>query len=129
MKDITGCILIGGKSSRMGGGIKSLKHFNNKSILERVIHNSIKQVSILTINSNLIDQKLKKYLLPIFSDFIKGHLGPLAGIHAALAWTKINKPNHNWVITFAGDTPFFPSNLVKKLYNQAKIKNTIPRLK
>ena len=52
MKRITGCILIGGRSSRMGGGIKSLKHFNNKSILDKIIERSIKQVSCLAINSN-----------------------------------------------------------------------------
>ena len=109
--------MTGGKSSRMGGGIKSLKHFNNKSILDKIIERSIKQVSCLAINSNKNTEELKKYLLPIFPDVIKGFQGPLAGIHASLKWTKKNNPSHKWVMTFAGDTPFFPNNLVDRLYN------------
>ena len=119
MEKITGCILAGGKSLRMGGGIKSLKYFNNKSILDRVIEKSKKQVLSLAINSNSNNKELKKYLLPIFSDVIKGYLGPLAGIHASLNWVKKNRPDHKWIITFAGDTPFFPNNMVEKLYNKA----------
>ena len=65
MKEVTGCILVGGKSTRMGGGIKSLKNFNNKTILERVIERSINQVSKLIINSNIINNSLQKYNLPI----------------------------------------------------------------
>ena len=122
LKEIIGCILIGGKSTRMGGGIKSLKHFNNKSIIERIIEKSKKQVSELIINSNN-DLDLKKYSLPIFSDFIKGYLGPLAGIHASMNWIKKNKPNNKWLMTFAGDTPFFPDNIVEKLFNEANKKN------
>ena len=28
---------------------------------------------------------------------------------------KKNKPNYSWIFTFAGDSPFFPSNIVKKI--------------
>ena len=119
MKQVTGCILIGGKSTRMGGGIKCLKKFNNCSIIERIIQRSKSQVSNLTINCNSDDKIINKLKLPIFSDIIKGYLGPLAGIHAALKWVKSNNSNHEWVVTFAGDTPFFPLNLVDKLYNSA----------
>lgn len=123
MEKITGCILVGGKSSRMGGGIKSLKYFNSNSILDRVIKRSINQVSSLAINANTKNKELKKYSLPIFSDSIKGFLGPLAGIHASLNWTLNSCPEHKWVMTFAGDTPFFPKNIVKKLYDEAKKQN------
>lgn len=119
MKKITGCILIGGKSSRMGGGIKSLKYFNNKCILDKIIERSKSQVSSLAINSNRNNKELRKYLLPIFPDVIKGFKGPLAGIHASLNWAKKNNPNHKWVMTFAGDTPFFPKNIVERLYYEA----------
>ena len=119
MKEVTGCILVGGKSTRMGGGIKSLKNFNNKTILERIIERSINQVSKLIINSNIINNSLQKYKLPIISDAIQGYLGPLAGIHASLNWTRINNPKHKWVITLAGDSPFFPKNIVNLLYEKA----------
>tara|TARA_B100001123_G_C15045653_1_gene921381 strand:- start:165 stop:785 length:621 start_codon:yes stop_codon:yes gene_type:complete len=123
MEKITGCILVGGQSLRMGGGIKSLKQINNESILERVINRSKTQVKYLSINSNSDEKKLIKFLLPIFSDVIKGFLGPLAGIHAALNWAKKNNPQHEWVATFAGDTPFFPNDIVKRLYEEAIKKN------
>ena len=119
MIKITGYILAGGKSSRMGGGIKCFKIFNNKTILDRIITRGEKQVSNLAINSNIQNFKFKKYVLPIFRDSIKGYLGPLAGIHACLNWNKKNFANRKWIITFAGDTPFFPENLVKKLYHEA----------
>ena len=119
MKRITGCILVGGKSSRMGGGIKSLKKFNNKSILDRIVERSKNQVDSLAINTNNNYNNFKKYNLPIFSDYISGYLGPLAGIHASLKWSKYNNPKNKWVMTFASDTPFFPQNIVEKLYDKA----------
>ena len=35
-KEISAVIMIGGQSKRMGGGIKSLITFNNKSIFDRI---------------------------------------------------------------------------------------------
>ena len=35
--DLSIAILSGGKSSRMGGGIKCLKKFNNCSFIDRII--------------------------------------------------------------------------------------------
>ena len=74
MKQITGSILIGGKSSRMGGGIKGLKKFNNKTIFDRIYERAKNQVSSLIINSNVFSNELTKYQLPICPDIIKGHL-------------------------------------------------------
>ena len=42
-------------------------------------------------------------------------MGPLAGIHAGLAWAKANRPESRFVITVAADTPFFPADLVSRL--------------
>jgi molybdopterin-guanine dinucleotide biosynthesis protein A len=41
-------------------------------------------------------------------------MGPLAGIHAGLAWVWANRPEHRFVITVAADTPFFPADLVSR---------------
>ena len=81
-------ILTGGKSSRMGGGIKSLNKFNNKTIFERVFNNIENQVKTIVINSNQKDDFFKKYKVDIISDELKGFLGPLAGIHASFKWCK-----------------------------------------
>ena len=50
-KNVYSVILAGGLSSRMGGGIKSLKKFNNKLIFDRVFENLKKQLNNIIISS------------------------------------------------------------------------------
>ena len=50
-------ILIGGLSSRMGGGIKSLEKFNNKTIFDRILKRITPQTQHIIINVNEIDNK------------------------------------------------------------------------
>ena len=52
----------------------------------------------------------KNYNLAIIKDELKGYLGPLAGIHAAFNWLKINMPHIEWLVSVPGDTPFLPIN-------------------
>ena len=47
IEEICAVIMTGGKSSRMGGGIKSLKKFNNKMIFDRIyeiLNNQIRNI-------------------------------------------------------------------------------------
>ena len=118
--NVCAVILTGGQSSRMGGGIKSLKKFNNKFIFDRIFENLQNQVQKIIINSNDLENIFAKYNVEVIKDSFKGFLGPLAGIHAALEWLTINEPHINWLITVPGDTPFIPNNLVKKLLDKAK---------
>ena len=120
--DICVVILTGGRSSRMGGGIKSLKKFNNKSIFDRVFGNLQTQVNKVIINSNDSENLFVKYNVEVIKDSLEGFLGPLAGLHATLEWLNKNAPYINWLVTVPGDTPFIPKNLVKKLLD--KIKNS-----
>ena len=113
-------ILTGGLSSRMGGGIKSLVKFNNKTIFDRILEKMIKQSKHIIINSNEGFKEFDKYNLPVIKDILKGYLGPLAGIHASLHWIKFNIPNVDWLVTVPSDTPFLPIDLVKKLILKAK---------
>ena len=119
MKDVYAVIMAGGKSSRMGGGIKSLEKFNNKMIFDRIYENINKQVKNIIINTNNEKSILDNYNLPIIKDMIKGYLGPLAAIHASLNWIHENTKNINWLVTIPGDTPFIPNNLANKLYARA----------
>ena len=118
--DICAVVLTGGKSSRMGGGIKTLKKFNNKLIFDRIFENLQNQVQKIIINSNDLENLFANYNVHVIKDSIEGFLGPLAGIHAALEWVNINEPQINWLITVPGDTPFIPNDLVKKLLEKAK---------
>jgi len=115
-------ILTGGRSSRMGGGIKSLKKFNNKYIFDRIFENLQTQVDKVIINSNDSENLFAKYNVEVIKDSLGGFLGPMAGIHASFEWLNKNAPYINWLVTVPGDTPFIPKNLVKKLLD--KVKNT-----
>ena len=120
--DLCAVILTGGRSSRMGGGIKSLKKFNNKYIFDRIFENLQTQVDKVIINSNDSENLFVKYKVEVIKDRLGGFLGPLAGIHASFEWLNKNAPYINWLVTVPGDTPFIPKNLVKKLLD--KVKNT-----
>ena len=50
IEDLCAVIMTGGKSSRMGGGIKSFKKFNNKTIFDRIY----KILNNVFVYSNLI---------------------------------------------------------------------------
>jgi len=119
-KKICAVIMTGGKSSRMGGGIKTLMQFNKKIIFERILENLQNQINNIIINNNEMSYQFKKYNLPVIEDKIKGYLGPLAGIHASLEWVTKNLKNIEWIVSIPGDTPFIPDNLVEKLYNKAE---------
>ena len=121
--DLCAVILTGGRSSRMGGGIKSLKKFNNKYIFDRIFENLQTQVDKVIINSNDSENLFVKYNVEVIKDSLEGFLGPLAGLHATLEWLNKNAPYINWLVTVPGDTPFIPKNLVEKLLDKVKNSN------
>ena len=112
-------ILTGGLSSRMGGGIKSLEKFNDKTIFDRILERITPQTKNIIINANKEDNRFNEYNLPIIKDKLTGHLGPLAGIHTSLHWIKYNIPQIGWLVSVPSDTPFFPKDLVNKLFFKA----------
>jgi molybdopterin-guanine dinucleotide biosynthesis protein A len=106
-KDITGIILSGGKSSRMGRN-KSFLKVGETTIVERVrdLLQGIFQDVILITN----DPNEYKFLgLPMFEDVYK-HKGPLAGIHSGL----IHSSNEiNFIISC--DIPLITLEMIKYL--------------
>ena len=123
--EIAVVIMIGGKSSRLGGGIKSLIKINNKKIFDIILVIIQAQINKIIINSYIEDTEISKYKLPIIKDAKQGYLGPLAGIHAGMQWLNKNKPKVDWLLTLPGDTPFIPLNLVscfeEKINQDSKI--------
>ena len=112
-------ILSGGLSSRIGGGIKTLKTFNNKTIFERIFSNLTHQCKNIIINTNEDDFLFREYNALIVKDVFLNRVGPLGGIHACLNWLKLHKQNIEWLVTVPSDTPFLPKNLVKNLIYEA----------
>ena len=123
IEEICAVIMTGGKSSRMGGGIKSLKKFDNKVIFDRIYEILNNQIRNIIINTNAEEKYFEKYNRTIIKDKILGYLGPLAGIHASLSWINNNMPKVNWLISVPGDTPFIPNDLINRLYVKAKKNN------
>ena len=96
----------------MGGGNKWLLPLGGRPLVERVVERLAPQVSAVALNAN-VDAADVPLDLPVIPDTVAGRLGPLAGILAGMEWAAGQGARH--VVTVAGDTPFFPADLVARL--------------
>ena len=115
-------ILAGGLSSRMGGGIKTFKTFNNKTIFERIFSKLNNQSKNIIVNTNEDHNLFSDYKATIVKDVFTDRIGPLGGLHASLKWLNSNRKNIDWLVSVPADTPFLPNNLVERLFKET-IKN------
>ncbi len=118
--NILGVLLAGGQARRMGGGDKCLLPLGGKTLLQRSIAKSQPQVDQLLLSANGNSLRFARSRLPVIADIYPEFLGPLAGIHAALQWAKQQRPEVEWLASFACDTPFFPDDLVTQLAEAAE---------
>jgi molybdopterin-guanine dinucleotide biosynthesis protein A len=110
-----GVILAGGLARRMGGGDKPMRKIQGITLLEHVIRRLSDQCDGLILNANGDPGRFASFGLPVVEDDVKGNPGPLAGILAALDWTAAHQPDADWVVSIAGDCPFLPRDLVRRL--------------
>ena len=111
---ISGVILAGGLSRRLGGGDKCLRLLGGRPILAHIIDRLGPQVDALALNANGDPARFRAFALPVVADSIAGFAGPLAGILAALDWAaELSGMTH--VATAAADAPFLPTDLVAGL--------------
>ncbi len=115
-ESVVGVILAGGLARRMGGGDKCLLPLAGKTLLQRTIERAQPQVSKLLLNANGSSLRFARTRLPVIPDLFPNNLGPLAGIHAGLCWMQNDNPDAEWLVSFASDTPFFPTDLVERLF-------------
>ncbi len=100
-------MLAGGLARRMGGQDKGLVCINNKPMASWVVDALVASVHSLVINAN---RNLDRYQLlgvPVVADTLSGHLGPLAGLSAALG-----SMNTDYVFMCPCDSPFITPNLL-----------------
>lgn len=121
--NITGVILAGGLAKRMGGGDKCLLPLGGKTLLQRSIERAQPQVTNLLLNANGNSLRFARSRLPVIADLFGDFPGPLAGIHAGLMRMNEQDPDNEWLVSFACDTPFFPLDLVNKLYEASEEKD------
>jgi molybdopterin-guanine dinucleotide biosynthesis protein A len=110
---IAGVILAGGLARRMGGGDKALLEVAGKPLLAHVIERLRPQVDDLVLNANGDPGRFAPFGLPVAPDTVEGFAGPLAGVLAGMRWAAAR--GHEHIVSAAGDTPFFPTNLVARL--------------
>ena len=113
VRGIFGLVLAGGRSSRMGGGEKALLDLAGTALLDRAIARLSPQVEKLAINANRELAAYEARGLPVLTDVFGGYQGPLAGVLTGLRWAEEAGADH--LATVAGDTPFFPLDLVAQL--------------
>jgi len=111
---VVGVVLSGGRSCRMGGGDKCLLKLGGESVLDHILDRLRPQVIEIIINANGDPSRFAEFGLPVIADSIAGLAGPLAGVHAGLEWVKAHANGVRSVATVASDTPFFPSDLVRR---------------
>jgi len=115
--DVTGIILAGGKSSRMGVN-KSLLKIGNKTVIEIItdLMESIFEKNILSTNSPAEFNFLK---LPMVEDVYE-NCGPLGGIHSVLIQSKTER---NFIISC--DVPLMKREMIKYFVNYKSGKKII----
>jgi molybdopterin-guanine dinucleotide biosynthesis protein A len=111
-KEVSGIILAGGRSSRMGKNKAFLTVDNNQKIIEGIIElfQELFQETIIVSN----EPELYEYLgVPVTTDIIPRQ-GPLSGIHAGLV-----KAGTQYSFVVPCDMPFLQANLIKLLVEEA----------
>ena len=95
----------------MGGCDKGLIKLLGKPLVEYVIRALKPQVAEMIINANRNRERYAAYGYPIIADLMDGFYGPLAGMASAMQAARTP-----YIVTTPCDSPFVPSDLVKRLY-------------
>ena len=116
--DITGVVLAGGLSSRMGGLDKGLQLFNGVALVAHAIARLQAQLHHICISANRHLDAYKSFGFPVLTDAASlatdmhqaPYQGPLAGFLAGLEYCHTP-----FLLTVPCDTPLFPMDLVQRL--------------
>lgn len=115
---LTGIILAGGKSSRMGQD-KALFGYQGKRMIDYTLELLKPICSEILISTN--QSGYEQFGVKLIADRYK-NCGPLGGLHATLS-----KSSHGWNIVVSCDTPFLNHHLFNRLLNHRdQVKAVIP---
>lgn len=113
MTALPAIILAGGRATRMGGGDKCLLDLHGQPMLARIIARLAPQCGALALNANGDPGRFAGFGRTVLPDSLPDFPGPLAGILAGMDWAAAQGARA--VVSVAGDTPFFPRDLVARL--------------
>jgi len=108
-----GVILAGGLGRRMGGRDKAFLRLGEETLLARVMRRLSPQVDALVVNANGDAARFGATGVTVVPDGVEGNAGPLAGVLAGMDHAAAT--GHDWIVTVAVDTPFFPTDLAARL--------------
>jgi len=103
-------ILAGGLARRMGGVDKGLVKIAGKPMVQYALDVVTPLVQTVVINANRSIEQYQHFGVPVITDILTGHQGPLAGLSAGMSALKCD-----YVVMCPCDSPFLQSELVHAL--------------
>lgn len=95
----------------MGGADKGWIELDGRPLIAHVIERFAPQVDELLISANRNLERYRTLGYTVVPDQITGFVGPLAGLHVALASAR-----HDWLANCPCDSPWLPLDLVARLH-------------
>jgi molybdopterin-guanine dinucleotide biosynthesis protein A len=107
---ISGIVLAGGLSRRMGGIDKGLINLADRPMIAHVLDRLAPQVDEILISANHDTDRYAEFGFIVLPDAIEGHAGPLAGLHRAMQIAR-----HPLLLSVPCDSPLLPADLASRL--------------
>jgi molybdopterin-guanine dinucleotide biosynthesis protein A len=109
-ESVTGLVLAGGLSTRMGGADKGLQPYRGLPLVQHTLQRLAPQVGPLLISANRELARYAAFGIPLCQDSMGGFPGPLAGLLAGLRSCRTP-----WLASVPCDAPHLPDQLVARL--------------
>lgn len=116
-QNITAVILAGGASSRMGSD-KALLEWHDRPFISHIVESLQPHVRHIAINTNS-PADFAHVGLPLIGDATKERRGPLAGLMAALNYSRTD-----WTLIVPCDNPLLSPQLIDRLYAATQREHT-----
>ncbi len=116
---MNGCILAGGKNSRMNYRIKALLQYGEETFLERSLRALGELEKFIVTNTPEVFQEIN---LPMYPDIIKD-IGPMGGIYTALMVST-----HQRCMVVGCDMPHITKEVIEEITSHEGYDVVVPRI-
>ena len=108
-------VLSGGRGNRFNGADKGLQAYQGKPLIQHVIENLRPQVGKIIISINRNQAAYQCFDAEVVTDDNREYQGPLAGISAAIDYSRENNIDAQHLLISSCDSPNLPNDYVVKL--------------